>query len=128
MSPPTLVAPTPKLVARNRDDYVDLALALARPSQSPAAAVRRPGRRRGLGGLRKALVRGRGSSALFDIDSYVRSYEALLAAAWDSLAAARDAPGPGPGDGGGLGLAGGDRGGEAWWAGTAREHVVVTRR
>ena len=72
------------MVARNREDYIELAKALSRKSSRKSKSASSPLQKH-LGNLREALEIGRATSHLFDIDSYVRSYEALLGAAWDDF-------------------------------------------
>ena len=67
-----------QLVARTRQEYVDMAKALSRPTKLRHGSPVLPK-------LRSLLESGRAKSALFDIDSYVRSYESLMAAAWDDF-------------------------------------------
>ena len=67
-------------MARNSKDYVNLAMTLSRKSSKRNASKRIE-----LKDLHLALEHGRTQSPLFDIDSYVQSYEKLLTAAWNDF-------------------------------------------
>lgn len=67
-----------QLVARNRQEYIDMGKALALQSK-----ISRKGSQHLLTRFHLQLETGRVESVLFDIDSYVRSYESLMSAVWD---------------------------------------------